>query len=149
MTTATSLQSNYENDSLDWLSAYTIFWDSPSRNSGESMPCGGHDIGLNVWVEDGDLLFYIDRTGNYDENNQALKSGRGRIAMEPNPFTDGQPFRQELKLREGVVEIKAGDSAVTVKIWCDVFQPVVRSGRYRDQFGGEPPDAAGSDGCRR
>lgn len=31
------------------------FWTSPSHNSMESMPCGGHDIGLNVWVENGDL----------------------------------------------------------------------------------------------
>ena len=30
---------------------YNPVWTSMSRNSGESMPCGGHDIGLNVWVE--------------------------------------------------------------------------------------------------
>ena len=30
-------------------------WTTPSRNSSESMPCGGHDIGMNIWVEDGDI----------------------------------------------------------------------------------------------
>mgnify|MGYP007103407798 CR=1 FL=1 len=35
----------------DYLAPYNIVWDTPSRHSGESMPCGGHDIGLNVWVE--------------------------------------------------------------------------------------------------
>ena len=34
-------------------------WTSESRNSSESMPLGGGDIGLNVWAEGGDLCFYI------------------------------------------------------------------------------------------
>ena len=28
-------------------------WRTPSKNSSESMPCGGGDIGMNVWVEGG------------------------------------------------------------------------------------------------
>ena len=28
-----------------------VVWTMQSRNSSESMPCGGHDIGMNVWVE--------------------------------------------------------------------------------------------------
>ena len=36
-----------------------VVWTSQSRNSSESMPCGGHDIGMNVWIERGDLLFYV------------------------------------------------------------------------------------------
>ena len=31
-----------------------------------SMPVGGGDIGMNVWAEDGDVLFYISRSGAYD-----------------------------------------------------------------------------------
>jgi len=58
------------------LEQYNIVWDSQSRHSGESMPVGGHDIGLNVWVEKGDVLLYIDRSGSFDENNQMLKVGR-------------------------------------------------------------------------
>ena len=49
-------------------------WKTPSRNSSESMPCGGHDIGMNIWVENGDLLFYIAQSGWFDENNTLLKA---------------------------------------------------------------------------
>ncbi|RYZ26724.1 MAG: hypothetical protein EOO10_14760, partial [Chitinophagaceae bacterium] len=42
----------------DELDRHNITWTSQSQNSGESMPVGGGDIGLNVWVENGELLFY-------------------------------------------------------------------------------------------
>ena len=29
-----------------------VVWNTPSRNSSESMPCGGGDIGMNIWVEE-------------------------------------------------------------------------------------------------
>ena len=47
-------------------------WNTPSKNSSESMPCGGGDIGMNVWMEDGDVLFYLSRSGSFDENNSLL-----------------------------------------------------------------------------
>ncbi|WP_405674737.1 DUF5703 domain-containing protein [Streptomyces canus] len=43
-----------------------VVWTTPSRTSAESMPCGGGDIGLNVWAENGDVLFCIDRSGSFD-----------------------------------------------------------------------------------
>jgi hypothetical protein len=33
------------------------------------MPCGGGDIGLNVWMVIGEFLFYLSRSGAFDENN--------------------------------------------------------------------------------
>ena len=45
------------------------------------MPCGGGDIGLNVWVENGDILFYIAKSDAFDENNTLLKLGRVRIHL--------------------------------------------------------------------
>ncbi|MDB5010357.1 MAG: hypothetical protein JWQ06_1146, partial [Mucilaginibacter sp.] len=59
----------------DELKAYNLVWNSQSKNSGESMPCGGGDIGLNVWVENGELYFYIAKSGTFDENNTFLKLG--------------------------------------------------------------------------
>ena len=108
------------------ISDYNVVWDFPSRNSSESMPCGGGDVGLNVWVENGDLLFYIARSGTFDENNALLKLGRVRIRLSPNPL-EGEYFRQELKLEEGCVIIsgKNGKAATDIRIWADVFQPVV------------------------
>ncbi len=52
------------------LESYNVAWDAPSKDSSESMPCGGGDIGLNVWVEDGDVLFYIQRSGSLAETNE-------------------------------------------------------------------------------
>jgi hypothetical protein len=39
------------------------------------MPVGGGDVGLNVWVESGELLFYIGRSETFEENNHMLKLG--------------------------------------------------------------------------
>jgi hypothetical protein len=105
--------------------AYNIVWTTPGKNASESMPCGGGDIGMNVWVEKGELLIYIARSGNFDENNALLKSGRIRIKLSPNPF-EGKIFKQELHLREGYVTVYGEGQGVkaTVKIWADVFSPV-------------------------
>ncbi|MGO9256165.1 MAG: DUF5703 domain-containing protein [Bryobacteraceae bacterium] len=109
------------------LSAYNIVWTNQSKNAGESMPCGGGDIGLNVWVENGDILFYMSRSGAFDENNGFPKFGRMRIRLSPNPFDGGSRFQQQLKLEQGSVEIvgeKQGQR-VQVDIWVDVHSPVI------------------------
>lgn len=97
-------------------------WTTPSKNSSESMPCGGGSIGMNVWVENGDILFYLSRSGAFDENNTLLKQGRVRIKLIP-ALDCGEGFRQTLHLNEGYVEITDGKK--TVEIWADVFKPVV------------------------
>ena len=40
---------------LPVLDNYNPIWNTQSSNSSESMPLGAGDIGLNVWVEKGDL----------------------------------------------------------------------------------------------
>jgi hypothetical protein len=99
-----------------------VVWTSQSRNSSESMPCGGHDIGMNVWVEGGDLLFYAQQSGWFDENNTLLKAGRWRLHIDGNPF-GGEDFEQRLCLNDGAVYVKGG--GVQVRLWVDVFEPVV------------------------
>ncbi|WP_374163421.1 DUF5703 domain-containing protein [Arcticibacter sp. MXS-1] len=108
------------------LDCYNPVWTVQSRHSGESMPCGGGDIGLNVWVEKGDLLFYLSRSGTFDENNTMLKLGRVRLRLSPNPF-EGESFRQELVLKDGYIKIKGKGKVgeARVKVWVDVFHPVV------------------------
>lgn len=104
-----------------------LVWTSQSDNSAESMPCGGGDIGLNVWVEKGEVMFYLSRSGTFDENNTLLKLGRVRLKLSPNPFDAGNSFKQELVLNEGYVKItgtKAGLST-EVKVWVDVFKPLI------------------------
>ena len=108
------------------LATNNIIWTTPSQNSGESMPCGGGDIGLNVWAENGDVLFYIARSGTFDENNSLLKLGRVRLHLTPNPFEKGA-FKQELALQTGDVTLTGtvGKTAAQVHIWVDVFKPIV------------------------
>jgi hypothetical protein len=115
-------------DNLSWLDAYNVVWTTPSKHSGESMPVGGGQIGLNVWVEDGDVLFYVGQSGCVDENGALLKHGRVRISLEPNPFVAGAEFRQELKLHESCVEITGqsdGAPRTTVRVWAEVHRPVI------------------------
>ncbi len=104
---------------------YNVVWNSQSKNAGESMPCGGGDIGLNVWVENGDLMIYAAKSGSFDENNGLLKAGRLRIKTSPGIFT-GATFRQELHVQEGYITIDAEQNGIRaqVKIWVDVFHPV-------------------------
>ena len=96
-------------------------WTSPSQNSSESMPCGGGDVGMNVWVEHGDVLFYLSRSGCFDENNSLLKLGRFRISLSPG--LDMQSFQQILHLNEGYVEVT--DGHISIQLWADVNKPVV------------------------
>lgn len=108
------------------LDQYNVVWSTQSQNSSESMPCGGGDIGLNVWVENGDVLFYVAKSGFFDENNGLLKAGRIRLKLTPNPF-EGGTFRQELKLKDGLVQINGSKDGLNaqIQIWVDVFRPVV------------------------
>ena len=96
-------------------------WTTQSRNSSESMPCGGHDIGMNVWVEDGDVLFYVSQSGWFDENNTLLKAGRWRIHFDDQPAVG--TFEQRLCLDDGAIYITLGD--MKIRLWADVMEPVV------------------------
>lgn len=97
-----------------------LVWTTQSANSSESMPCGGCDVGLNVWVEDGDLLIYATRSGWIDENGTLLKAGRWRLHIDGNPLSAGG-FRQELSLDRGLITISAAD--IYIKVWADVETP--------------------------
>ena len=102
------------------LPRYNIVWDSPSTNATGSMPLGGGSLGLNVWVEGGDVLFYIGHPDSRTEDEKLVKLGRVRLTLTPSPFK--QRFRQELDLAESLIRI-SGDG-VTLKLWVDAFQPV-------------------------
>jgi len=113
---------------LPTLSDYNVIWDSPSKNSMGSMPAGNGDIGINLWVEEnGDLLFYLSKTDAWSENGRLLKIGKIRLSLLPNPFKNGNKFLQELKLKDGVINIETGnaENLVTIKIWVDANSPVV------------------------
>lgn len=106
-------------------SSYDIIWTTPSNNPSESMPCGGGDIGMNVWVEKGELFIYLAKSGSLDEHNTMLKAGRIRVKFFPNPF-DGGTFRQQLHLNGGYVLVEGESKGVkaSIRIWADINMPV-------------------------
>ena len=108
--------------------SYNIVWHEQSRDGSESMPLVGGDIGCNVWVENGEILLYVQRSGSLSENGEFLKMGRFRINLNPNPFDGENSFRQELKLADGYIGIeskkKDGPNA-KIKLWVDVHRPIV------------------------
>ncbi|AUP80693.1 DUF5703 domain-containing protein [Flavivirga eckloniae] len=116
------------------LDSYNVVWHEQSKNSAESMPVGGGDIGCNVWVENGELILYVQRSGSIAETNEYLKLGRVRVKLSPNPFSargDHHKFSQELKLHDGYIEIqgekqhKGKTLKSTLRIWVDVHRPMV------------------------
>jgi len=113
----------------DPLDAYNLVLDAPGKDFHAAVPVGNGDIGASVWVEEGgDLVFYISKTDSYDDNARQLKVGRVRVKLTPNPFAKGQPFREELRLRQGELVIRAGKdaAAVTCRVWVDANHPVIR-----------------------
>ena len=99
----------------------TYEWTTESRNASESMPCGGGDVGMNVWVEGGDVLFYLSRSGCFDENNTLLKLGRFRIHLSEPLNT--RSLRQQLVVGDGYWQVTDGQT--WVQLWADVEKPVV------------------------
>ena len=114
---------------IEGLDGCNVVWTTPSEGSAGSMPLGNGDVGANLWVEaGGDLLLLLSKTDAWDAHGRLLKLGRVRIALTPNPFAKGLPFRQELTLRQGLVEIVAGKPGgrVTIRVWIDAHRPSVR-----------------------
>ena len=94
------------------------------------MPCGGGQLGLNIWVENGDILFYIGQAGSLDENGTLLKPGRIRIQMYPNLFVASDLiFSQKLELENGSVLIEGASKSlglnVKLRFWVEVNRPVI------------------------
>ena len=115
-----------ESKPADPLEACNVVWDSPSKDSGGSMPLGNGDIGLNAWVEEnGDLLFFISKTDSWSDAGRLLKLGQVRVRLKPSLAT--RPFRQELELQNGQITIQNGaDGSITkLRLWVDANHPVI------------------------
>lgn len=87
------------------------------------MFCGGGDIGMNVWVENDDVLFYFSCSGFFDENNCLLKQGWFCVRFILNFFVGMVFFWQILYFNDGYVSVSS-DNVILI-IWVDVFYFVV------------------------
>jgi len=118
--------SGQKNINSDQANQFNIVWDKQSKDATGSMPLGGGNLGLNVWVENGELLFYIGSPDAFDEAGNVIKLGRVRIKSDPNIFE--KDFQQELVFNDGYIrfngKLKNG-SSVTARLWVDVFKPVI------------------------
>ena len=102
---------------------YNVVWESPSTDEAGQMPLGNGDIAAGVYaIEGGDLLLLLAKNDAFNYNGDIYKTGRVRIALSPNPFARGKPFRQTLDLSTGSILIEA--DGVTLRIWADANRPV-------------------------
>ena len=58
------------------ITSHDVIWNTPGKNSADSMPMGNGELGINLWVEEnGDLLFYLGRNDAYSAVSQLCKVG--------------------------------------------------------------------------
>jgi len=115
-----------------------VVWDSPSKDHHGSMPLGNGDISLNAWIDpDGSLVFYIGKTDSWDDNARLLKIGKVRITLDP--VRRVSPFRQELALDSGTMNVRYGDD-ITLGLWVDANHPAI----HIDVAGKKPTTASAS-----
>lgn len=97
-------------------------WNTPSLDSSESMPLGGGDIGMNVWVdlESNEVRCLFCQSGSFDENNTLLKGGLLCIELQDSREA---MVEQRLRLQTGDMQIKFENT--TVNLWVDVWKPVI------------------------
>jgi len=105
------------------MARYNVVWESPSKDATGQMPLGNGDIAAGVYaIEDGDLYLLLAKNDAYNYNGDLFKTGRVRVALKPNPFAKGKPFRQTLDLPTGSIRIEA--DGVSLLIWADANRPV-------------------------
>ena len=69
---------------------YDVVWDTPSQTNGSasSMPCGGGDIGLNVWAENG----IVADVSTAARDAEALQGPSYSTSPNPAPSTKTTVF---------------------------------------------------------
>ncbi len=105
------------------MQRYNVVWTSPSKDATGVMPIGNGDMAAGVYaIADGDLYLLLAKNDAFNSSGEIYKTGRVRIALKPNPFRKGKPFRQTLDLATGSIAIEADD--VNIRVWVDANHPV-------------------------
>ncbi|MHB8897877.1 MAG: DUF5703 domain-containing protein [Thermoguttaceae bacterium] len=106
------------------MARYNVIWDSPSKDASGVMPIGNGDLAAGVYsIENGDLFLLLAKNDALTYMGDLYKTGRVRIALDPNPFGQGKQFRQTLDLPTGSILIEA--DGMTLRIWADANRPVL------------------------
>lgn len=115
-----------------WLADARIHWDSPSKDSLDSMPLSGRlGAGANVWVQDGSIWLYLAHNGAYDEKGFLLKSGCLRITPLGTQLGNAPGFSQELDPATGTISISQGDFRASLWFAGDIL--IVEAGAAKPQ----------------
>ena len=117
--------SQSEKEQLDksYPDKYNVIWESPSKDASGQMPLGNGDIAAGVYaIEDGDLYLLLSKNDAFTQHGDIFKTGRVRITLSPNPFVNGNSFKQTLDLKTGSILIDA--NGVKLRIWADANQSV-------------------------
>ena len=116
-------QDRAESDSIERMSRYNVVWTSPSKDATGVMPIGNGDIAAGVYaIENGDLFLLLSKNDAFNYMGDLYKTGRLRVALDPNPFRAGKPFRQTLDLPTGSIRIQA--DGTETRIWAAANRPV-------------------------
>lgn len=111
------------------LDRYNPIWNTPSASSLDSMPLSGaQGTGLNVWVQDDAVCFYIGRNDAYDEDGNLVKLGCVQLRLDPNPFIAAKAFQQKLDLYTSQITIQAKDDrgdVCKILLWLDTQHATV------------------------
>lgn len=106
------------------MTPYQVTWTSPSQDRTGQMPLGNGDMAAGVYAIENDALYLLlSKNDAFTYNGDLFKTGRVRIALQPNPFVSGKPFRQTLELETGSIQIEA--DGVSIRIWADAHRPVM------------------------
>lgn len=107
----------------NWLDQYNVIWESHSQDHTGQMPLGNGDIAAGVYAIENDAIYMLlAKNDAFSYNGDIFKTGRVKIALDPNPFEEGKPFEQTLDLKTGSIRIKA--DAVEILVWADANRPV-------------------------
>ena len=116
-------QSEKEQVDQNYPNKYTVVWESPSKDASGQMPLGNGNIAAGVYaIEDGDLYLLLSKNDAFTQHGDIFKTGRVRISLSPNPFVNGNSFKQTLDLKTGSILIEANE--VKLRIWADANQSV-------------------------
>jgi alpha-L-fucosidase 2 len=114
---------------MGYLEDCDIISDRPGSDPSQRMLLGNGDAWVLAWVDgSGEVVLEPNKSDAWDEIGGPAKMGQIRIAIQPNPFVPGMPFRQRLHLHEGACTIVAGGliDGVELRLWVDAGRPVVR-----------------------
>ena len=116
----------------DELDACNVIWNEPGPSASQSMPLGNGDIGLNVWAEDGDILFGLDT-----HNGFARKPDDMMAVVEVDPGVSAVLMAEWLKAdavkmaKRPVPTVSCPHCGGTGKVLDDDKTPAVQTDRRK------------------